>query len=58
MLMTAAQASAYLGMGRDAVRRLTNEGHIPVWIDPDTGWRRYSRPALDKWLEQNCRGAA
>lgn len=57
-LMNGKEARAYLRLGEKAFVRLVKSGVIPVWIDPDTQRKRYSRKALDRWLESNCRGVA
>ncbi len=49
LLLNGKQAAVYLGIGRVKLRRLTRAGVIPCWEDPDTGWRHYSRLALDEW---------
>lgn len=53
LLLTGKQAAVYLGVGRVKLRRLTRAGVIPCWEDPDTGWRHYSRLALDEWARRN-----
>lgn len=58
MLMTAQTAARYLGISRDTLRRLAKKGEVPVWRDPSTGRRRYSRLALDQWLTNNCQVAS
>lgn len=45
-----------LGMGRDKFRRLVHDGVIPSFVDDDTGFRHFSRLALEAWALRN--GAA
>lgn len=49
LLLTAAQAARFLGIGTDKLRRLAAKGVIPSWTDPDTKHRHYSRPVLERW---------
>lgn len=42
-----------LGIGRDRFRRMVREGVIPSITDPDTGYRIYSRLALEAWAARN-----
>jgi excisionase family DNA binding protein len=58
MLMTAKSAARYLGISRATLKRLTDNGDVPVWRDPSTSRQRYSRLALDLWLTNNCKPVA
>lgn len=49
-VLTRGEAIAYLGMGEHQFDRNVKAGRIPCWTDPDTGWRRYPKAALDAWL--------
>lgn len=53
-LISAKAAAEYLGVASKTLLRLAEGGHVPSFKDPDTGWRRYSVPALDRWLADNC----
>jgi hypothetical protein len=49
LLLTAVEARTLLGIGKDRFTALVRAGVIPSWTDPETGWRRYSRPVLEAW---------
>lgn len=51
-LMTTSEASEYLRMNREVVRRKTKSGEIPG-IRVGGRWR-YRRETLDEWLTQGC----
>lgn len=53
-LVTAKAAAAHIGVSLDTLRAWTRAGVIPVFRDPDSGRCRYSIPALDRWLADNC----
>lgn len=52
LLLTAPQASRYVGLGRDRFRALVKAGVIPQWRNPLGGWPMYSRAALDEWARR------
>lgn len=51
-LLKSEAARLYVGMGRDRFRKSVNAGLIPVWIDPETKFRWFSRASLDRWLAE------
>lgn len=53
-LVTATFAARYVGLSVDTLRDWAKAGKVPCVVDPDSKRRRYSLPALDRWLENNC----
>lgn len=58
LVLTARQAAQHLGVGVNRLRRWANTGIVPSFIDPDTRYRSFFRPALDEWARRNGRGDA
>lgn len=46
LLLNAKEARTLLGVGRNKFRRWVNTGVIPSYVDPETGWRHYSREQI------------
>lgn len=57
-LIGASKAALHLGVGRNLVRRWTEQGVIPFFRDPETGRPVYSRIALDEWQTHQGRMVA
>lgn len=58
-LLTEAQAAHYLGVSSTVVKDLTREGWLPVVVlrrGARRNLRRWSRAALDKFIEQRQEG--
>ncbi|HXH34414.1 MAG TPA: hypothetical protein VNJ54_08390 [Plantibacter sp.] len=46
LLITAKDARTMLGIGKHKFRRWVLLGVIPSYVDPETGWRYYSRSQI------------
>lgn len=46
LLVTAKEARTMLGIGKAKFQRWVKLGIIPVFVDPETGWRYYSREQI------------
>lgn len=58
LLLNQVEAAALLGKTRDKVRRWTQLGVLPVFVDPDSGRVLYPRPALERWAADAERKAS
>lgn len=52
-LVYSGDAAEHIGVSIKTLRKWA-DGYVPVVRDPDSSWVRYSIPALDRWLEDNC----
>ena len=48
-LLSQVEAARVLGVDRKTLRRWTQRGIVPVFVDPDTGRPRYPEDALSAW---------